>query len=177
MRTKKFLLLLLTLSFIFLLAACDYTDTSQPTQQPAQAPVTPTPTESVAQQANDAVQSANLAGTNVKVSLSGSDLTVSEDLTQYEIGGNGLIVDNIKQGCYDMQKAVWTSSVSKHLNQVKLNVTMDTQDQYGKVYHNTLVGYCMLTQKTASLFQWDNLSREDAWKVYDSTWLISFLTQ
>ena len=76
-----------------------------------------------------------------------------------------------------MQKAVWTSSVSKHLNQVKLNVTMDTQDQYGKVYHNTLVGYCMLTQKTASLFQWDNLSREDAWKVYDSTWLISFLTQ
>ena len=98
------------------------------------------------------MQSANLAGTNVKVSLSGSALTVSEDLTQYEGGGNGLIVDNIKQGCYDMQQAVWTSSASKHLKQVKLNVTMDTQDQDGKVYHNTLVGYCMLTQKQPPSF-------------------------
>src|SRR5258708_735644 len=138
MRTKKFLLLLLTLSFIFLLAACDDIDTSQAAQAPVtqapvtQAPVTPTPTESVAQQVNDAVQSANLAGSNVKVSLSGSDLTVSEDFTQYESGDNGFIVGSIKQGCYDMQKAVWTSGVSKHLNQVKLNVVMDTQDKYGK---------------------------------------------
>ena len=70
------MLLLLTLSFIFLLAACDDIDTSQPAQAPVTptptesvAQHTPTPTESVAQQANDAVQSANLAGTNVKVSL------------------------------------------------------------------------------------------------------------
>lgn len=120
--------LILLLSCIFLLAACGDSDISQP----AQAPVTPTPTtpENRAQQANDVVQGANLAGTNVRVSLSGSVLTISEDLSPYGIGGNGLVIDNIKQGCYDVQKAVWTSSLSKHLSQVKLNITVDTQDQF-----------------------------------------------
>jgi hypothetical protein len=42
--------------------------------------------------------------------------------------------------------------------------------------HVTEIGSCTLTRETAALFHWDNLIADNTWGLYDSTFLIPFLT-
>jgi hypothetical protein len=107
--------------------------------------------------------------------LMGNNFTIVENYNPLNSASNDLLIENFKQDCYNLQRAIWTSSVSKHVGQLEVTFEMHTQDKYGKVSPNTTVGSCTLTQKPAALFHWDNLIADDTWGIYDNTYLIPFV--
>jgi hypothetical protein len=75
---------------------------------------------------------------------------------------------------FDIQKALWTASPPFVLQDVVVFVDGQLVDQYGKQSVGQ-VGSCTLEKATAAKFQWDNLTWDDAWNVYDDTTLAPFL--
>ena len=175
---KKLLLGGILLSMFFLVVVCgnlDVTSSPTPTAQPTQPQPTPKP-KSLKQQLDTIVQNTDHRDQNAHTALVGTSFSVTEDFNQLSLLSNNDLVEDFKQDCYNLQRAIWTNRVSERLTQVEVIFTLDTQDKYGKVYPHTKVGSCTLTHKTAALFHWDNLIADDTWNLYDSTFLIPFLT-
>ena len=159
---------------VFLLLAligCGSTDTTSSTD------TQPTPPLTVDQQINQLVQNAGSNGTNIvsHYNLGGDN---AEVIDEQSVGGfsNGDTVESIKIDCFAIQKALWTSSVASKISDVEVRVNGQLQDQYGKT-SNGMWGSCELKSDTAKQFVWDNLTQDDAWKVYDNTWILPSLTQ
>ncbi len=158
MRQLSILLLL-----VFLLVACGSTtiDTSLP----------------IDQQINQVVQRAGATGSDVVSSYNlAGDKT--EVVDEYTTGGpsNGYTISIIKVDCFAFQKALWTSSVEKQLSDVFVRVNSRVQDQYGHI-SNSKIGSCDVSSATAQQLQWSHLDENDAWKVYDRTWLLPRLSK
>jgi hypothetical protein len=173
---KKFFVLTLV---IIALAACGessaVTSTVTPTSQPTQAQATTKPTKppTLDQRIHDLVYGAGTVGHINKIERDSQFITVSENAADNLT--NGMIVDGIKMDCFYIQKALWTN-VGKQIPEVIINFYMPVQDQYGNQSIGE-VASCDLQKSTAQLFNWNNLTQDDAWKDYDNEHIAAFLTQ
>ncbi len=77
----------------------------------------------------------------------------------------------VKEICFDEQEAFWQHDPNNSLG-VDVAVDGPLTDKYGHNFTG-LYGECYLTQSTAQLFAWDNLSPDQAWNDYDMARLTS----
>ncbi len=143
-----------------------------PTQQATQAPK-PTKPPTLDQRIHDLVYGAGTVGHISKIERDSQFITVSENAADNLT--NGMIVTGIKMDCFYIQKALWTN-VGKQIPEVIVNFYMPVQDKYGNQSIGE-VASCDLQKSTAQLFNWNNLTHDDAWNDYDNAHIISFLTQ
>jgi hypothetical protein len=80
----------------------------------------------------DVIQNANHFDEHAVASLKGGKLLIVENYNLLNGASNDLLIDNFKIDCYDLERAIWTSSVSKHLSQVEVKFEMDTRTSMGK---------------------------------------------
>jgi hypothetical protein len=131
------------------------------------------------QNIDQVVLSIGASGSNVTSQYNDSNHTetISENL-----GGNMFDNDNattiliVKKDCFYFQKAVYTSTLTVQVSDVKVQINADLVDKYGNK-SNGLIATCELSSATAKNFNWDNLDQAQAWGDYDSTWLLPSLTQ
>lgn len=165
MNMPKLVLILALLALLFgALLACG--ESSQATRVP-----------NSPQSIDQVVLGANTRGADTTSNYNANNQTeaISENL-----GGNlvtnSWTVEDIKQDCFNFQKAVYTSLLTVHVSDVTVQVNADLVDKYGNK-SNGLIGMCELSSATAKNFNWDNLEQDQAWGDYDSTWLLPSLTQ
>lgn len=139
---------------------------TQPTAKPTHAPT-------LDQRIHDLVYGAGTVGHVSKIERDSQFITVSEDAADNLT--NSLIVGGIKMDCFNIQKALWTN-VSKQIPEVIINFYMPVQDKYGNQSIGE-VASCDLQKSTEQLFNWNNLTHDDAWNDYDNAHIITFLTQ
>ncbi len=146
------------------------------TQQATQAPKPtskPTQPPTLDQRIHDLVYGAGTVGHISKIERDSQFITVSENAADNLT--HGMIVTGIKMDCFSVQKALWTN-VGKQIPEVIVNFYMPVQDKYGNQSIGE-VASCDLQKSTAQVFNWNNLTHDDAWNDYDNAHIISFLTQ
>lgn len=139
--------------------------TTQPTTQaPTQPPAKITPQTSIQSQLQSIVQKSGAAyvgGATVSYDASAKYAHVFESFPV--TGDHSLDVSRIKQDAFAIQKAIWQAQVSGvDAIQVLFNSDDATPQR---------IATCELERTTAVKLQWANITSDQAWSDYDTSWL------
>jgi len=165
--------------------------TTVPVSQPTSPPPSPAPTLTqnqahatatsvgrtiIEQQTLSLAQNALHNGTDLKSTYdNGSKQVTIQENINYGLD-NASILESIKIDCFYIQMAIWQAKIA-HVDTVEVYILSNSlTDQYGNTSTGQL-GHCTLGKDTASLFNWGNLTQDQAWGDYDDTWYLPSLNQ
>ena len=135
---------------------------STPTNTPR-----PKPTATLAQQYSDLVKSvAEGDKLNVVYAPASKTVTVEDNIGEQLNEDAAVLI--LKQRTFDIMHALYTKSGTKP-DDVIVRILGPATDAYGNNIPDDQYARIELTAATASLFNWNNLTADDAWKVYDDT--------
>jgi len=139
--------------------------TTQPTTQaPTQPPAKITPQASIQSQLQSIVQKSGAAyvgGATVSYDASAKYAHVFESFPV--TGEHSLDVSRIKQDAFAIQKAIWQAHVSD-VDAVQVLFNSDAATPLR-------IATCELEQTTAVKLKWANITSDQAWSDYDTSWL------
>jgi hypothetical protein len=139
--------------------------TTQPTTQaPTQPPAKITPQASIQSQLQSIVQKSGAAyvgGATVSYDASAKYAHVFENFPV--TGDHSLDVSRIKQDAFAIQKAIWQAHVSG-VDAVQVLFNSDAATPLR-------IATCELEQTTAVKLKWANITSDQAWSDYDTSWL------
>lgn len=154
-------------------------ETPVPTKASATPAATPTalPKPTLRSVVSQVAARAGLYGnyaTDVKTDLDTATGTATVTITIGDQFDYNAGITTVKIVTFQVEHDLWTNAEIKALgglSEVDVVVLGPTQDQYGNSSTGKY-GEADLTQATASLFNWGNLTFDSAWGDYDYTWLI-----
>jgi hypothetical protein len=170
--------------FIFgsIVNAISGTQNSSTTANTAQPTDTPTPTPDlkslggIQQYTLQLAQNSTSADSSTVTSAyepQAKTITIDETLSeQYD---NSAYRGDIQHDCYSVEQAIWQGHIP-HLSLVEVDISGPLVDKYGNP-STGLLGYCILKHSTEKMFQWNNLTWEQAWNDYDTAWMLPSLNQ
>ena len=136
--------------------------TVQATSAPTQAPA---PTDTPATSSIDSiVQNSGALGIGAGGITDTYDTSSQIVKIRDDWANNDLTQFDIKDDCFQLQKALWTSGTQ--ISEVDIAFTINTVDDLGNK-GNSHVGECDLKAATEAQFHWDSMLDDGAWSNYD----------
>jgi len=152
---------------VLVLAFCAYGFIASATKSTSTTP--PAAATQEATHISDLIHSVSTYAKSTDVSVSDGDVTVT--LTFDSGPSYDATVSAVKDQTFQLMKTLWTTP-HLGLTHVEVDTVGPVRDVTGEI-GNGYYGKASLTSDTAARFDWDHMLPEDAWKMYDSTFLIS----
>jgi hypothetical protein len=131
----------------------------QPTTQPSAKITSPVSIQSKVQSIVQKSGTSYVGGAAVTYNATAKYAHVFENIQV--TGNHNVDFSRIKHDAFAIQKAIWQAHLSG-LDSLQIIFNSDGANR---------IATCELERTTAAKLNWDNISRDQAWSDYDSTWL------